>query len=239
MVMRYHTGMKQKLLLLSIITTFALASFAPLTANAQSLSAQGVSLIRIVLAADLPIVLKTQLIRLVLTNFTTTADDNMESDGDTSKESDSEDGDALVALQSRGVSVIDASEGDGNEGFFVLTFALESFGSDIYVSQDLETSFEFDILDRNGDKVADENDLGSIGMSGSVTSDADDEGGYYAVLEDDSEQFTVRVVYEPGASGYYQLRINELHYGDEAEDPTASYELDDRYFTSNPIYIND
>lgn len=238
--MRYHKGMKQKLTTGLLALALVAALSAPVVSYAQSEGSNFgriISLVRIIVNADISTDTKALLLNLVLDQL----DDSDEVANDDSNDDELEDDDDEPRMpEARGVSVIDTSDrsSDGERAEFELTFSLRSFGEDIYVDQDLETSFEFEILDNDDSVVMTHDDLGGSNLSGILTSDARDEGDYYVIYEDDNEQFEVRVVFDPDTSDFYRLRLTELNFNYEPDSPEFDYSFNDRDFTSNPLYVS-
>lgn len=248
--------MNKKIITLLIGLGLVLGGLAtPVPTQANSISTEDVTklvaLMRVVINADFSPNTKNVLLNLLsqkLTLALSNDSDDDENHNDTDDEDNNEDEDEDDDNDDRDTrrypsahtnSVIDSSQLNDDRAEFKLTFNLQSFGNDTYLDQDLETSFDFEIIDSDDNVVATDSDLGNGKLSGVLTSKyADEQDDYYVIYEDESEQFSVYVTFEPTTSDYYRLRITELDFNDQPDSPENSYKFNSRYFTSNPIYVH-
>ncbi len=151
---------------------------------------------------------------------------------------DNNDDDDATAIE-RKASTMTVGGSDNDYASFEITLRLKAFGDDMYISQDADDAFTYQIEDAsNGSVVA-----SATTLSASLSSTADDAGDYYVIQENDSEEFTFTVNFNPlpGDEGKsYRLQLLTVEYND-TEDPadeTWSTNGDSKYQTP-ATYVGD
>lgn len=157
-------------------------------------------------------------------------------EGNTSNDDDEDDGDAeVVSTSARATQV----SGDDNDyATFEMTIDLKAFGEDIYIPRDADDAFTYEIVNSDGEEVTT-----STSESVTLSSDADIEGDYFVIREDDSEEFTFRVVFNPEAADEgddFKFQLLTVEYNDSEDAPDASWAARPagNYDTSY-VYISD
>ena len=133
-------------------------------------------------------------------------------------------------------NIVDDSEGGEDFADFNLTFDLRSFGDDSYIPTNFSDTFEFLVTDGNRNVVADNDDIG-MSINAFVTSEANEDDGYFFISEDDSEEFEISVTYVPITDGFYRLRLQQLNFNDRPENPDSAINLN-REFETRSVYVN-
>jgi peptidoglycan hydrolase-like protein with peptidoglycan-binding domain len=134
------------------------------------------------------------------------------------EENDDEDEDDRVSTSAK---VTDRDGADNDYATFEIEVELNAFGEDIYIDQDEDVSFEYEVQDSDGNEVT-----GQTLLSSFLESSADEEGDYYVVEEDESERFTLTVVFNPLAvdeGKLFRLQLLGINYADSEEAPEDTW----------------
>ena len=217
-----------------IMSTTSPSSESPRLAN--------IRLLAIVYKLNLNPAVKAKLYSIILNRFKVLATDNNQSQPDDNTDNENEDEDDVKDEPRRPESatsnVVSDANGNDEVGTFEFEFDLRSFGSDIYLAQNIKDSIDFTVLDGNNNVVATDADLDDGNLLGFLQSDGDEEGDYYVIYEDQSETFQVTVTYIANTSGYYKLRLDQVDYNNTTNAADSSYNLNRRYFETNPVYLS-
>lgn len=114
----------------------------------------------------------------------------------------------------------------GEHGYFFITFDVTAIGEDVYIpkkatrSGDLrlgkDKGFEYVILNADGYEKFEGK------TAHSISSSADTAGNYYVVQNGESEEFILKIVYEPESDGFWSAQLFSIHYGNRAANPTRA-----------------
>lgn len=163
--------------------------------------------------------------------FTTEDDDDEDEDED-------DDGDNDRGNQSS-AEAINVDGADNDYAIFKLTFDIEAFGDDMFIPRNADDAFTYRIEDAStGAAVS-----GETSLSADLSSDADEEGSSYLVREDDEEEFTITVNFNPLAADEgknYRLQLLTVNFGDDAGEMGESSTLrPEGDFESESVFIAD
>ncbi|HEX2792512.1 MAG TPA: hypothetical protein VHO23_02260, partial [Candidatus Paceibacterota bacterium] len=133
---------------------------------------------------------------------------------------------------------ISVSGNDNDYATFEVIIDLEAFGGDMYIPQDADDALTYEIVGSDGDVITT-----STSESAIITSSADEEGDYFVIREDSSEEFTFRVTFDPSPSDEgesYKFQLLTVRYSNSEAAPNRSW-------TAHPagdydtqfVYIND
>ena len=114
---------------------------------------------------------------------------------------------------------------------FDLDLDVMAFEEDAFLSEDVDTSFNYSIVRANdGTVVYDSDGATQNGTAvASISTDADLEGSYYRVDEGNTEGFTLSVTYDPynggtaPGAGSYRLRLDSIEFEDTASAPNSTF----------------
>lgn len=156
---------------------------------------------------------------------------------DDDEDDDDNDNDSGDVRSSARVEIVDGADND--YAVFRMTFDVEAFGEDIFVPRDAEDAFTYRIENASTGATL----SGNTTLSSSISSDAEDEGSSYLIREDDEEEFTITVNFDPlpgDEAQNYRLQLLTLNYGDEEGEMNESSNLrPENEFESDSVYIAD
>jgi peptidoglycan hydrolase-like protein with peptidoglycan-binding domain len=130
--------------------------------------------------------------------------------------------------------------GDDNDyATFTIELTLSAFGEDTYIPRDGEDAFTYRIENASDGSVI----TGSDNESVTISSDADTEGDYFIIREDEEETFRFRVVFDPEAGDEgesYRLQLLTIGYADDTEPPTSFWSAhESNKYQTDSAYISD
>jgi peptidoglycan hydrolase-like protein with peptidoglycan-binding domain len=161
-------------------------------------------------------------------------EEDEEDEGENADEEDASVGDVETSAKTTTVN------GEDNDyATFEIEVTLESFGNDIFLSQNGDTAFTYRIEDAsNGASLGSATNETAV-----ISSSADSVGNYYRIDENSEETFTITVTFDPlpldeGKS--VRLQLLTLEYDTQAAPPSSTWNaLPTGSYETPATYIND
>lgn len=122
---------------------------------------------------------------------------------------------------------------EDDEGEFNIEFEVTAIGSDIYISDVVDTVKAGDPDAGFGVIARGDNDSGTYTFS--VSSSADKEDGKYIVGEGETESFILTTVFKPFNNGFYGIKLSQLTYHTDRDEQRLS--LDRQNIETRRLYI--
>ena len=127
-----------------------------------------------------------------------------------------------------------------DEGVFILNFGVTAFGTDLFVNRSAEVGttltdagVNFIVRDGSGNTVSTFD-----GISASLSSAADVEGGRYIVEEDTTEAFTLAVTVDPVTDDFFAVELLSLNFSNSNADPDQQQRFSANDFETSPVSID-